>query len=40
MKLVIIGIGQCGGRIADEFARVQSRAMEFRRLEIILADVF
>ncbi|MBN1368928.1 MAG: cell division protein FtsZ [Dehalococcoidaceae bacterium] len=39
MKLVVIGIGQCGGRIADEFARVQDRAMEFRRLEIIL-DTF
>lgn len=39
MKLVVIGIGQCGGRIADEFARVQARAMEFRRLEIIL-DTF
>jgi len=39
MKLVVVGIGQCGGRIADEFARIQSRAMEFRRLEIIL-DAF
>ncbi len=39
MKLVVVGIGQCGGRIADEFARVQARAMEFRRLEIIL-DTF
>ncbi|MDD4230816.1 MAG: tubulin/FtsZ family protein [Dehalococcoidales bacterium] len=39
MKLVVIGIGQCGGRIADEFARIQARAMEFRRLEIIL-DTF
>ena len=39
MKLVVIGIGQCGGRIADEFARLQARAMEFRRLEIIL-DTF
>jgi cell division GTPase FtsZ len=39
MKLIVIGVGQCGGRIADEFARVQSRAMEFRRLEIIL-DTF
>ncbi len=39
MKLIVIGVGQCGGRIADEFARVQARAMEFRRLEIIL-DTF
>ena len=39
MKLIVIGVGQCGGRIADEFARVQARAMEFRRLEIIL-DAF
>jgi cell division GTPase FtsZ len=36
MKLIVVGIGQCGGRIADEFTRLQARAMEFRRLEIIL----
>ena len=39
MKLVVVGVGQCGGRIADEFARLQARAWEFRRLEIIL-DAF
>ena len=39
MKLVVVGVGQCGGRIADEFARLQARAWEFRRLEIIL-DTF
>jgi cell division GTPase FtsZ len=35
MKLVIIGIGQCGGRIADEFARLNRRAHAYRGIEII-----
>jgi len=35
MKLVIIGLGQCGGRIADEFARLNGRARGTRRLDII-----
>ncbi len=35
MKLVVIGFGQCGGRIADEFARLGKRANSQRGIEII-----
>ena len=35
MKLVVIGFGQCGNRIADEFARLNKRAMSHRGIEII-----
>jgi cell division GTPase FtsZ len=35
MKLVVIGFGQCGGRIADEFARLNKRARGLRNLDII-----
>jgi len=35
MKLVVIGFGQCGGRIADQFARLNSRARGQRRIEIV-----
>ena len=35
MKLIIIGLGQCGGRIADEFARLNKRAHTTRGLSII-----
>ncbi len=35
MKLVVIGLGQCGGRIADEFAKLNSRAKSHRGIEII-----
>jgi tubulin-like protein CetZ len=35
MKLVVVGLGQCGGRIADEFARMNSRAKSRRGMEII-----
>jgi len=35
MKLVVIGFGQCGGRVADEFARLNKRARLHRRIEII-----
>ncbi len=34
MKLVVIGFGQCGGRIADEFARLNRRARAHRGIEI------
>jgi len=37
MKLVVVGFGQCGGRIADEFSRLDTRA-RFRRRIDILAD--
>ena len=35
MKILVIGLGQCGGRIADEFSRLNARARRQRRLEII-----
>jgi cell division GTPase FtsZ len=35
MKLVIIGFGQCGGRVADEFARLNIRARGLRGLNIV-----
>ncbi len=34
MKLVVIGLGQCGCRIADEFAHMNKRAKSERRIEI------
>ena len=38
MKLVVIGFGQCGSRIADEFARLNSRAHGTRGIEIITGN--
>ncbi|MDD4860108.1 MAG: tubulin/FtsZ family protein [Dehalococcoidales bacterium] len=35
MKLIVVGLGQCGGRIADEFARLNARARAMRSLDII-----
>jgi cell division GTPase FtsZ len=35
MKLVVVGLGQCGGRIADEFCRLNSRAHSRRGMNII-----
>jgi len=34
MKLVVVGLGQCGGRVADEFARINKRARFQRGIEI------
>ncbi len=34
MKLVVVGFGQCGGRIADQFARLDKRARSHRGIEI------
>jgi cell division GTPase FtsZ len=39
MKLMVIGLGQCGSRIADEFARLNRRARIQRGIEII-TDAF
>jgi len=39
MKLLVIGLGQCGGRIADRFARLNKRAHALRKIDI-LADTF
>jgi cell division GTPase FtsZ len=35
MKLLVIGFGQCGGRVADEFARLGIRARLERGIDII-----
>ncbi|MFQ5996736.1 MAG: tubulin/FtsZ family protein [Dehalococcoidales bacterium] len=35
MKLVVVGFGQCGGRIADEFAKLNKKARSRRGIEII-----
>lgn len=35
MKLVVVGFGQCGGRIADEFAKLNRRAHSHRGTNII-----
>lgn len=34
MKLTVIGLGQCGGRIADEFAQLNAKARRQRGFEI------
>lgn len=34
MKLMVIGFGQCGGRIADEFAQLNAKAHSQRKIEI------
>ena len=39
MKILIIGLGQCGGRIADRFARLNKRARSKRGFDII-SDCF
>jgi cell division GTPase FtsZ len=35
MKLVVVGFGQCGGRIADEFSKLNKTARSRRGIEII-----
>jgi cell division GTPase FtsZ len=35
MKLVVVGLGQCGGRIADEFNKLDNRARSRRGMNII-----
>jgi len=39
MKLAIVGLGQCGGRIADEFARMQMRSHTLRHIDIIVEAI-
>lgn len=39
MKLIVIGCGQCGSRIADEFAQLNKQARHHRGIEII-TDTF
>ena len=35
MKVLVVGFGQCGGRIADEFNQLNNRAKSRRRIEIV-----
>ena len=35
MKLTVIGFGQCGGRIADEFSKLNRKARSERGIEIV-----
>ena len=35
MKFIVIGLGQCGGRITDEFSRLNKRARALRGLDIV-----
>jgi cell division GTPase FtsZ len=35
MKLVVVGLGQCGGRLADNFAHLNERARSQRGIEIV-----
>ena len=35
MKLIVLGFGQCGGRIADEFTRLNRKARSQRGIEIV-----
>jgi len=35
MKIVVIGMGQCGGRIADEFEKLNNKAKRQRGIEIV-----
>jgi len=39
MKLAIVGLGQCGGRIADEFTRMQMRSHGMRGIDIIMETI-
>jgi cell division GTPase FtsZ len=35
MKIVVIGLGQCGGKIADEFSQLNRRAKSRRGIQIV-----
>jgi len=35
MRLVVVGMGQCGGRLADEFARLNKKARSSRGIDVI-----
>jgi cell division GTPase FtsZ len=38
MKLVVIGFGQCGGRLADEFVRLNKRAKRQRGVSVVVDE--
>ena len=35
MKLIVVGFGQCGGKIADEFSLLNARARSHRRIDVV-----
>jgi cell division GTPase FtsZ len=35
MKLVVVGVGQCGGRVADQFNYLESKARRHRKMSIV-----
>ena len=35
MKLLVIGLGQCGSNLADGFARINKKARAQRKIEIV-----
>jgi cell division GTPase FtsZ len=35
VKLLVVGLGQCGSNLADQFARINKRARSERRIEIV-----
>ncbi len=39
MKTMVIGLGQCGGRLADEFVRLDLRARDFRGANVITRTI-
>ena len=39
MKTMVIGFGQCGGRLADEFVRLDLRARDFRGMNVITRTI-
>jgi tubulin-like protein CetZ len=39
MKTMVIGLGQCGGMLADEFVRLDLRARDFRNLSIVTRSI-
>ncbi|MFH1232190.1 MAG: cell division protein FtsZ, partial [Planctomycetota bacterium] len=39
MKTMVIGFGQCGGRLADEFVRLDLRARDFRGINVITRTI-
>jgi cell division GTPase FtsZ len=39
MKILAVGIGACGGRIADEFDRLNRRAKSTRGIEIVVGSI-
>jgi cell division GTPase FtsZ len=39
MKILAVGIGQCGGRIADQFDRLNRRARSTRGVEIVVGTL-